>query len=165
MSKDLTEVSARGGKRARAGLRASLEGPRLDLLNMAGQPWDSPPPVSICISAGQRRSWVVPRVKAVLSGRHEGSNVQAVDGRSLIGSGEAPMTNADSHPSVQKPSTLQLIYHEAKRDHFFAGQPKRLSRVRKPCCLRLVRNATIFRYFLAYLPNILAQELRDREKK
>jgi hypothetical protein len=66
-------------------------------------PWDSQPPVSICISAGQRRSWVEPRVEAVLSGRHEGSNLQAVDGRSPIGSGEATMTNADSNPSHQIP--------------------------------------------------------------
>jgi hypothetical protein len=42
-------------------------------------------------------------VEAVLSGRHEGSNLQAVDGRSRIGSGKAPMTNADSSPSHHIP--------------------------------------------------------------
>jgi hypothetical protein len=46
-------------------------------------------------------------VEAVISGRHEGSNVQAVDGRSRIGSGFAWMTNADSHDSDQFP-ILQL---------------------------------------------------------
>jgi hypothetical protein len=38
-----------------------------------------------------------------LPGRHEGSNLQDVDGRSRIGSGEATMTNADSHDSRQFP--------------------------------------------------------------
>jgi hypothetical protein len=46
-------------------------------------------------------------VEAVLSGRHEGSNLQAVDGRSRIGSGFAWMTTADSHDSRPFP-TLQL---------------------------------------------------------
>jgi hypothetical protein len=42
-------------------------------------------------------------VEAVLSGRHEGSNLQDVDGRSRIGSGFAWMTTADSHDSRQFP--------------------------------------------------------------
>lgn len=41
--------------------------------------------------------------EAVLSGRHEGSNLPAIDGRSRIGSGLAWMTNADSNPSHQFP--------------------------------------------------------------
>jgi hypothetical protein len=35
--------------------------------------------------------------------KHEGSNLQDIDGRSRIGSGEATMTNADSNPSHQIP--------------------------------------------------------------
>jgi hypothetical protein len=46
-------------------------------------------------------------VEAVLSGRHKGSNLQAVDGRIRIRSGFAWMTNADSNPSHQF-STLQF---------------------------------------------------------
>jgi hypothetical protein len=107
MSRDLTLVEARGGKRARAGLRTSPGVQGIDLFTLVGH---SGILRHLCPSAFQPRSglWDQKAQRPMRAKKaHKGSNFQEVDGRSHIGSGLAWRRTTDYHDSHQFP-TLQL---------------------------------------------------------